>query len=91
MSQPIDDGGPAFPHGEIVEEMRDEKGKTTGHRVYDAQPGMSLRAWLAGQALQGYLAGRNYNNAPGSYTPEKVARDCCAYADSVIAELKRRD
>jgi len=49
MSQPIDDGGPAFPHGEIVEEMRDEKGKTTGHRVYDAQPGMSLRDWLAGQ------------------------------------------
>ena len=84
MSQQIDDGGSAFPvHANHV---------VFGDKVVAAhEPGMSLRAWLAGQALQGYLAGRNYNNVPGSYTPEKVARDCCAYADAVIAELNRRD
>ena len=86
MSQQIDDGGSAFPHGEIVEEMRDEKGKTTGHRVYDAQPGMSLRDWLAGQALAGMLADPNSTGDINA-----IARGACMLADAVIAELKRPD
>ena len=36
------DGGPAFPH---------EAGYDVGGKLYNKQPGMSLRDWFAGQAL----------------------------------------
>jgi len=52
----------------------------------EAQTGMSLRAWLAGQALTGYLA--SYSS-PDVLLPsnEQAARHCVEYADAVIAEL----
>lgn len=45
MSKAPNDGGPAFPHTE-----------SGALGAYTAQPGMSLRDWLAGQALAGYFA-----------------------------------
>lgn len=45
----IDDGGPAFPHTELVQDICGPDGRVNGHRVYPAMPGMSLRVWLAGQ------------------------------------------
>ena len=42
MQKPIDDGGPAFP-------CNSPNGKET-------HPGMSLRDWFAGMAMQGMLA-----------------------------------
>jgi hypothetical protein len=56
MSTPIDDGGPAFPHGEIVQDMLDEEGRFVGNRVGQPSAGMTLRDWFAGQALQGTYA-----------------------------------
>jgi hypothetical protein len=54
MSEPINDGGPAYPqHGwtkdpEVLERMRN-------------QGGMTLRDWFAGQALAGLLASHEIN------------------------------
>lgn len=55
------DGGPAFPFGQISE--------TTGQPVngfYD--PGMSLRDWFAGLAMQGLLAAQihGFNDRPAN-------------------------
>jgi len=45
---------------------------------------MSLRDWFAGQALAGSLAGE-----PGSHLiPERLAPDCYALADAMIAARK---
>jgi hypothetical protein len=46
---PINDGGPAFPFGQVSE--------LTGHPINGFfAPGMSLRDWFAGQALGGMCA-----------------------------------
>lgn len=52
MSKQINDGGPAFPHPEIVHTLRDEKGYKTGDRVYAPQPGMTLRDYFAAHSIQ---------------------------------------
>ena len=77
------DGGPAFPAGEID--------KTTS--------GMSLRAWLAGKALEGLLAeGADPDVRCGFIEIAKkhdqteaaiVAQMACGLADAVIAELEK--
>lgn len=83
-SKKSDDGGPAYPHG------------------YSAQanstPGMSLRDWFAGQALNGAWAGGNNDSiqlAEGQTVDDAifahwldVAR--CAYiaADAMLAARK---
>ena len=79
MSQQIDDGGSAFPvHANHV---------VFGDRVVAAhERGMSLRAWLAGQALAGLMANPHVGGDNGA-----AARGACMLADAVIAELKRRD
>jgi hypothetical protein len=81
MSQPIDDGGPAFP-------VPPDSGFIDGHEGWRSIPsrgGMSLRAWFAGQALAGLLADKN----TGRFAD--VASDAIAFADEVIAKLKRTD
>lgn len=78
------DGGRAFPaHVQYLH------AGGTGDEYF---PGMSLRAWLSGQALDGYLSGRNNIKAenPSNFVAERVAKDCCRYADALIAELERR-
>ena len=71
----INDGGPAFPI-------------QVNHEDIDVKDyyGLSMRDWFAGMALQGYLAGRNYN--AGQYAPASVARDCYGYADAMLAARK---
>ena len=82
MSQ-IDGGGSAFPHGEIVEPIYDDAGNVTGHRVYNSRPGMRLRDWFAGQALQGNLA------YPGvDLSPESAAIMAYRYADAMLAQRR---
>ncbi len=72
----INDGGPAF---------------ASGNPTHGGHEGMSLRAYFAGQALQGWLA---------SYSPEiqhPAADDCERWlaelsvkmADAMIAELNK--
>lgn len=58
--------------------------------------GMSLRAWLAGQAMCGWAAGRNHPMSGEDLVsqcdasrPEHVAAGCVRYADAIIAELEK--
>lgn len=78
MSAPINDGGPAFPC-EVYLSPQDTMATKC--------PGMTLRDWFAGQALQGYLAGRNNSQreTPSRYEASRVACDCYAYADAMLA------
>jgi hypothetical protein len=84
MSNEIDDGGPAFPHGEIVQDMLDENGRVVGSRVWTPSKGMTLRDWLAGQALQGraHRLSNPYNDR------EILAADCYEIADAMLAARK---
>lgn len=52
MSTPINDGGPAFPE---IRTQQENENRGTQFEVYSAG-GMTLRDWLAGQALVGILA-----------------------------------
>ena len=75
MSQPID-GGSAFPvHSTHV---------VFNDRVVAAhEPGMSLRDWLAGQALTGLLADPNNN---GRWND--IAVEAYGFADAMLARRK---
>lgn len=73
------DGGPAFPHPEFVIDVTLEDGRRAA-RVYDANPGMSLRDWFAGQALAGLLANPNY----GAPTPKQDASQAYQSADAML-------
>ena len=53
---------------------------------YGSTPGMTLRAWFAGQALMGWAAGRNHSMCDSD--PDKVANTCVAYADALIQKLE---
>ena len=54
-----------------------------------AFPG-TLLDWFAGQALEGWAAGRN-NNMIENSNPESVAQICYKYADAMLAEKARRE
>ena len=75
MSTP-NDGGPAFP---VTTEACDR----------GAGIGMSLRDWFAGQALNGWAAGRNNDPAWRDSKPETIACECYKYADSILAAREK--
>jgi hypothetical protein len=64
----IDDGGPAFPAQEL----------NLSYGSYAPSQGMSLRDWLAGQALAGMHARDSYDDGLASPTQ----RACLAYIDA---------
>jgi hypothetical protein len=85
MSTPINDGGPAFPCAKKAETMG-------GTLFFTASPGMTLRAWLAGQAMAGLLADHKYHSderADGETGQQKVARLAVEHADCLIAALNQ--
>ena len=55
-------------------------------------PGMTLRDWLAGQCLNGYMSQEDTALPPGE-TIENVRRKACAswyaWADAMLAERER--
>jgi hypothetical protein len=79
MSTPINNGGPAFP----------AYINTPSGLVADAlRPGMNLRDYFAGQALNGWLS--SFTTSDGDPRPEAVARFCYRIADAMIA-ARRED
>lgn len=76
------DGGPAFPR-QTWDYYPSQK-KTHADENY---PGMSLRAWLAGQAMSGQIAATAGDTEWPS--PKCVAERACSYADALLAELAK--
>ncbi len=70
----LNDGGPAFPHIQLHEPPEVSNASTV--------PGMSLRDWFAGMALQGLLANTNKLRINGI----EMLYDAAAYqiADAMI-------
>ena len=74
MTEPINDGGPAFPIGD--------------QSLHPLLVGMSLRAWFAGMALQGIVTiPRKLDEDEDEF--QAVAEDCCHFADAMLAELAK--
>lgn len=65
------DGGPAFPWV-----------TSAGSNVIMSKPGMSLRDYLAAQALAGLLANPTHDHLQ----PDQWAHDAYAIADAMLAE-----
>jgi hypothetical protein len=82
MSKPIDDGGPAFPTpGEEFIEGPQGRCPASAWGM-EGKPGMTLRDWFAGQALQGLLA------KDGNKSSKYTALLAYEYADAMISARK---
>lgn len=77
MSDILKDGGPAFPHAAVL--------NASGTPWDYGEDGMSLRDWLAGQAL----ASGMMLNAPAEDLPE-IAMWCYRAADAMLAAREVR-
>jgi hypothetical protein len=74
----IEDGGCAFP-------LLD----SGGFGLQNRDAGMSLRDWLAGQALTTVIATCNNDERENGETwPQMFARKSCAVADAMLAARK---
>ena len=69
-----DDGGPAFPFA-----------ATDPSNVPMQAPGMSLRDWFAGQAMQAVVTGRWAHDTAGIPSDAEIAADAYLQADAMIA------
>ncbi|KKN23754.1 hypothetical protein LCGC14_0901880 [marine sediment metagenome] len=76
------DGGPAFPHHE-AQFLPDGTIKML-HEYGLCRPGMSLRDWFAGRAMQGIFANSSIDLTIGDH-----AELAYAVADAMIAEATR--
>lgn len=74
----IEDGGPAFP----LNEKHDDGSHYLSH------PGLSLRDWFAGRAMQGQLSGFWQNEEPHGWSDEEIAAEAYRIADAMIAARK---
>lgn len=68
-----DTGGPAFPHGPTHQ--------------YGSHPGMSLRQWYAGMAMQGLLASETEENDKGY---SELAEMAFKQADAMLEQEGKR-
>lgn len=74
MTDTPKDGGPAF---------------ATGDHEHGGQPGMSLRDWFAGIAMQGLQAGLWANPNIGGVSPDMRAYEAYEIADAMLAEREK--
>ena len=75
------DGGPAFPD-------QGQRKETNGTWNQQWSPGMSLRDWFAGMALQGLLAAEAHPRSIGTTyeLQEQIPEHAYKFADAMIAE-----
>jgi hypothetical protein len=86
------DGGPAFPIAtKHVQSVADREGVpvATVSKNLGTYPGMSLRDWYAGMALQGYMAYSHPQSIVGTF-PESAAETAYQCADAMIAARERK-
>lgn len=87
MTRP-NDGGPAFPAMKEVHAQEEISAAAYNARLI---PGMSLRAYLAGKAMQGLVAGITNLEVNGiiENRPKGVSELAVLYADTLLAELEK--
>ena len=68
----------AFPHGPMGDSMTFEDGRTNWQ--YPGRPGMSLRDWFAGMAMQGRLA----DGDGDVYSEQLIAETSYCMADAMM-------
>ena len=86
----INDGGPAFAAPGMPAYSHDgiPLNPWAGHGwAHDPQPGMSLRAWLAGKAL----SSMDYGWFGSASRIQEMASESVAIADAMIAALNRKE
>lgn len=84
-ADPVSDGGPAFP--QAIAFNRNGEAVYSG-MYFQEGPGMSLRDWFAGMALQGIM---NNTNAFANMSDKAVAENCWKAADAMLAARKRKE
>lgn len=91
-SKNIDDGGLAFPGkrwqqvGTVADfGFSDDDSPTFDHVSH---PGMSLRDWFAGRAMQGQLSGFWQSEEPHGWSDEEIAAEAYRIADAMISARK---
>ena len=82
-SKKINDGGPAFP-GDVM------TGVNNRGEVWKRMPGMSLRDYLAGQALVGLIGKLKENPAMNVHWPH-VANVAYFAADAMLVAREKPD
>lgn len=87
MSDTVDNGGPAFP---VPPDQLFEIGDRS--QWLSANPGMSLRDWFAGQALQGWLASYPESgfHPVKSGNLDEVASEAYAMADAMLRARSKK-
>lgn len=70
ITDPADSSAPAFAHGDPE---------------HGGDPGMTLRQWYAGKALQGYLSSCN-PGLPSDHAAAVIAEQAFKLADAMLAE-----
>ena len=89
MTDKLDDGGPAFPIEQLVDEKyMDEYGYGRRRPVLKSTGGMTLRDHFAGKAMQAILTALHEGIRPVDLPA--MARDSYGIADAMIAERKKR-
>ena len=82
MGVPVD-GGPAFPSVTDVAKYDPVRDEWVRHMTNNVVPGMSLRAWFAGRAMEGLLA-----SAPDRLeAPGWTAKWAVEHADALLQQL----
>jgi hypothetical protein len=90
MIKNMNDGGSAFPllGWQVVRDFtRPDAEPESMHSVI--QPGMSLRDWFAGMALQGTIASYAGANCPDP-SPDRLAETAYLRADAMLAERNKQ-
>jgi len=77
----MNDGGPAFPHTRLI--ATEDK-----YEITVPNNGMFLRAYFAGMAMQGMLAGRKCEL--GDVNLADMTESATKFADALIAVLEVR-
>ncbi len=75
----IDDGGPAFP--------RNSRANKDGNRVEEAQKGMSLRDWFAGNVARNHMQINEHN--VNAHQAAQTAKWAYMVADAMLEARKK--
>jgi hypothetical protein len=83
----VKDGGPAF--GSAATHSRDDGQGSI--RQIGAHPGMTLRDWFAGRAMQAVVTGFLAGDQRGDLEHQHTAEAAYAIADAMLAARSRHD